>query len=82
MHGKTAKVSKAPETEFDNFDRTMLQLISVPHEQIKAALDAEKTNKQKKKRKARKPSLRADSEAMSTVAHYRVIANSKDLHLH
>ncbi len=42
--------------EFDNFDRTMRDLMSVPHEEIKAALDAEKAVKQKKKRKAKKPS--------------------------
>lgn len=40
--------------EFDNFDRTMRQLISVPHSEIKAKLDAEKRAKQEKKRKARK----------------------------
>ena len=42
--------------EFDNFDRTMRELMSVPHDEIKAALDAEKAEKQKKKRKAKKPS--------------------------
>jgi hypothetical protein len=41
--------------EFENFDRTMHDLIRVPHEDIKAALDAEKAEKQKKKRKAKKP---------------------------
>lgn len=41
--------------EFDNFDHTMRSLMSVPHDEIKAALDAEKTEKsQKKKRKAKK----------------------------
>ena len=43
-------------TEFENFDRTMRDLMSVPHDEIKAALDAEKAEKQKKKRKAKKPS--------------------------
>ena len=44
-------------SEFDNFDRTMRDLMSVPHEEIKAALDAEKAAKErKKKRKAKKPS--------------------------
>ena len=43
-------------SEFDNFDRTMRDLMSVPHDEIKAALDAEKEEKQKKKRKAKKPS--------------------------
>ncbi len=43
--------------EFDNFDRTMRDLMSVPHDQIKAALDAEKAaKKRKKKRRAKKPS--------------------------
>ncbi len=42
--------------EFENFDRTMRDLMSVPHDEIKAALDAEKAEKQKKKRKAKKPS--------------------------
>jgi hypothetical protein len=43
-------------TEFQNFDRTMRELMKVPHGEIKAALEAEKAaNKQKKKRKA-KPS--------------------------
>jgi hypothetical protein len=41
--------------EFDKFDRTMRDLMSVPHDEIKAALDAEKAQKQKK-RKAKKPS--------------------------
>ena len=43
-------------SEYENFDRTMRDLISVPHDKIKAALDAEKAQKQKKKRKAKKPS--------------------------
>jgi hypothetical protein len=44
-------------TEFDNFDRTMRDLMSVPHDEIKAALDAEKRAKaKKKKRKVKKPS--------------------------
>ncbi len=37
--------------EFENFDRTMRDLMSVPHDEIKAALDAEKASKQAKKRK-------------------------------
>ena len=45
------------QSEFDNFDRTMRDLMSVPHDEIKAALDAEKAaKKRKKKRKAKKPS--------------------------
>jgi len=43
--------------EFENFDRTMRELIRVPHSEIKAALEAEKRSKaRKKKRKAKKPS--------------------------
>ena len=43
--------------EFQNFDRTMRKLMTVPHSEIKAALDAEKAAKKgKKKRKAKKPS--------------------------
>jgi hypothetical protein len=41
-------------SEYENFDRTMRELIKVPHSEIKAALDAEKHEKQK--RKAKKPS--------------------------
>jgi len=42
--------------EFDNFDRTMHDLMSVPHDEIKAALEAEKKAKaKKKKRKSKKP---------------------------
>ncbi len=45
------------EDEFENFDRTMRDLMSVPHDEIKAALDKEKATKaRKKKRKAKKPS--------------------------
>lgn len=40
--------------EFENFDRTMGQLLKIKHSDIKAKLDAEKAAK-KKKRKA-KPS--------------------------
>ena len=43
--------------EFENFDRTMRDLMSVPHDEIKAALDAETAaKKKKKKQKAKKPS--------------------------
>jgi hypothetical protein len=40
---------------YDNFDRTMKQLIKVSHADIKAKLDAEKAAK-KKKRKSRETS--------------------------
>jgi hypothetical protein len=45
--------------DYRRFDETMRALISVPHDDIKAALDAEKAGKQpkKKRRKAKnKPS--------------------------
>ena len=41
-------------SEFQNFDRTMTELLKVPHSEIRAALNAEKAEKQKKKKK-RKP---------------------------
>ena len=42
------------QNQFERFDNTMRQLMKVPHSEIKAALDAEKREKQK--RKAKKPS--------------------------
>jgi hypothetical protein len=36
---------KRDSQEFENFDRTMRDLMSVPHSEIKAALDAEKAAK-------------------------------------
>jgi hypothetical protein len=39
--------------EFENFDRTMVDLLAVPHSEIKTKLDAEKAEKQKKKRKGK-----------------------------
>jgi len=35
-------------SEFENFDQTMRRLIKVPHEKIKAKLDAEKAAKKRK----------------------------------
>jgi hypothetical protein len=46
---------KTNQSEFQNFDNTMRQLIKVPHSEIKAALDAEKAAKKKRKAK-KKPS--------------------------
>jgi len=37
--------------EFERFDAMMKKLISVPHEKLKAALDAEKVAKQKRTKK-------------------------------
>jgi hypothetical protein len=45
-----------PTNEYRNFDRIMRELIKVPHDAIKAKLDAEKRAKARKKRKAKKPS--------------------------
>jgi hypothetical protein len=42
--------------EFQNFDRTMRDLMSVPHDEIKAALDAEKAAKKQKRKAKKKPS--------------------------
>jgi len=44
--------------EFENFDRTMRQLMKVPHSKIKAKLEAEKTAK---KRKPKRTSASRDS---------------------
>lgn len=38
--------------EFDNFDATMKRLVAVPHDKIKAKLDAEKAAKKRKPKKA------------------------------
>ena len=40
--------------EFEQFDRTMRQLISVPHSEIKAKLDAEKATKARNRAKVPK----------------------------
>ncbi len=40
--------------EFEKFDRTMEQLLKVPHSEIKAKLEAEKAEKAERKRKAKK----------------------------
>jgi hypothetical protein len=42
---------KKTTSEFDNFDRTMQVLIKVPHNAIKAKLDAEKAEKAAKPKK-------------------------------
>ena len=44
-------MKKRTSTEYDNFDRTMRDLVKIPHSEIKAKLDAEK---KAKKRKAKK----------------------------
>ncbi len=48
---------KTKTSEFENFDRTMRQLVKIPHSEIKAKLDAEKAakvNKQKQQKTTRK----------------------------
>jgi hypothetical protein len=42
-------------SEFENFDHTMRELMRVPHSEIKAALDAEKTEKAKHPKKRGRP---------------------------
>lgn len=46
-------------SEFDKFDRTMQNLLKVPHSEIKARLDAEKKAKKRKKTKTSSASSRA-----------------------
>jgi len=41
------------QSEFDNFDRTMRDLVKVPHGEIKAKLDAEKSARGKKRKPKR-----------------------------
>jgi hypothetical protein len=42
---------KKKNSEFQNFDDTMRKLMSVPHSEIKAKLDAEKAAKKKPSKK-------------------------------
>lgn len=37
--------------EFENFEKTMTEILKVPHSEIKAKLDAEKAAKKRKKAK-------------------------------
>jgi hypothetical protein len=46
--------------EFDNFDRTMRELMKVPHEKIKAELDAEKANKKPRQKRKKDDSRNQD----------------------
>jgi hypothetical protein len=48
-------MEKTKTSEYGNFDRTMKELIKVPHSEIKAKLDAEKATKKAKKPKRGKP---------------------------
>ena len=51
---------KSRNQQFDKFDRAMHELIKVPHSDIKAKLDAERSAKAKK-REAKKSSASRDS---------------------
>jgi hypothetical protein len=46
---------KKSQSEFDNFDRTMRDLMKVPHSEIKAKLDAEKAEKMARPKKRGRP---------------------------
>lgn len=50
-----------PSKEFAAFDELMGKILSVPHDQLKAELEAEKREKAAKKRKA-KPSASRESD--------------------
>jgi hypothetical protein len=49
-----ASVRRNEPTDFEKFDRTMRDLLKVPHTEIKAKLDAEKKAKKRKKAKKEK----------------------------
>jgi hypothetical protein len=42
-------------SEFENFNRTMRELMKVPHSEIKAELDAEKAERAKRPKKRGRP---------------------------
>jgi len=46
---------KKDNSEFENFDRTMRQLMQVPHSEIKAKLDEEKIARSKRSKKYGRP---------------------------
>ena len=43
-------MKRSTSSEYDNFDRTMRELIKVPHSEIKAKLEEEKKIKEAKKK--------------------------------
>ena len=49
-----------PTSEFNNFDRTMRELLKVPHAEIKRKLDEEKSLKKRKKSKKSSASGRGE----------------------
>lgn len=50
------------ESAFDNFDRTMHDLMNVTHDEIQQELDAEKADKQKRKAKEKPSASDRDAE--------------------
>jgi hypothetical protein len=50
-------------SDFENFDRTMRDLMSVPHSEIKAALDAEKAEKKREKKSDSRPRSKREKES-------------------
>ncbi len=47
-------LKKQSTNEYEQFDRTMRELLKVPHREIKAQIDAEKAAKKKKKNERKK----------------------------
>jgi hypothetical protein len=50
------------QSEYDKFDSTMRKLLSVPHSEIKAKLDAEKAAKKRKPKKTSASRVSNDRE--------------------
>ncbi len=53
-------------SEYKSFDRMMRKLLSVPHSEIKAKLEAEKAAKKKRTRPRRKPNDKANEAIYRT----------------
>jgi hypothetical protein len=51
------------QSQYDNFERAMGELLKVPHSEIKARLDAEKQAKKRKKSKKSSASREASGRA-------------------
>ena len=60
------KINIEGETEFERFKNLTKRLLSVPHDKIKAKLDAEKAAKVRKKRKATRASASRGPGASKT----------------
>jgi len=54
---------KKKQNEYDNFESLARQLINVPHDEVKAKLDAEKAAKKRKKSKVSSASREASDRA-------------------